>query len=100
KHGFLFERLREWDAHLNHLLLGRHWAERDADRMFSFFALEKAEVNPHWHGLIRFFTDDPIESTRQERLFDGNASRVWMRLVPSGTADVQTVHSQTGVSKY
>jgi hypothetical protein len=75
---FLFERLRKWDAHINHLLLGKHWAERDADRTFVFFVLEKAEYNPHWHGLIRFFSDDPGEILRQERLFVYYSRQFWV----------------------
>src|SRR4051794_2020527 len=58
RYGFLRERLRKWDAFVNHRILGRKWSKRDAERMWSFFFLEKAETNPHWHGVVRFYPID------------------------------------------
>jgi hypothetical protein len=100
KFGFLRERLRRWDAHMNHALLGKHWAERYADRMFAFYTLEKANVNPHWHGLVRFFSGSGISVSDQERVFDEQAEPCWKKLVRSGTVDVQPITSQQGVSNY
>jgi hypothetical protein len=64
----LRDRLREWDKRLNHAILGRNWAIRHADRMWSFFFLEKPSSNPHWHGLVRFFPVDGMEITDQEEI--------------------------------
>jgi hypothetical protein len=45
-HGFVRDRLREWDGRVNHAILGKHWAKRHSDRMWSFFFLEKPNANP------------------------------------------------------
>lgn len=100
KYVFLRERLRKWDAHVNHAMFGKYWAKRDADRTFSFYALEKPDSNPHWHGLIRFFTDDPVERERQGNQFDKTAEELWVKLVPSGTVDVQPIDEQIGAAEY
>ena len=71
-----------------------------ADRMFTFFALEKSSSNPHWHGLIRFYSQDPAERLRQEQEFDRVAARCWVKLVPSGTTDVQAIFDNLGAAEY
>jgi hypothetical protein len=91
--------LRKWDAAINHAILGREWAVRDADRIFAFYALEKPRSNPHWHGLIRFFGAED-ERRRQEEVFDRVAERHWQRLIPSGTVDIQPIYNQSGVAEY
>jgi hypothetical protein len=96
----LRERVKKWDASVNHAILGRTWAKQHADRIFAFYALEKAEFNPHWHGLIRFFSDDPIEVARQELIFDREAGALWKKLVPAGSYDCQVVDNQRGVAEY
>lgn len=98
--GFLRDRLRRWDAMINHQLLGKHWAKMSADRVFTFFFLEKPDSNPHWHGLVRFIADSPDELVRQEQTFDQAASPVWKKLVPAGSVDIQPVTGQLGVSRY
>lgn len=100
KFGFLRERLRKWDAHINHALLGKHWAERHADRMFAFYVLEKVNVNPHWHGLIRFFNVTGMSLEDQERMFDEQAERAWKKLVPSGTVVVRPIAWHQGIANY
>jgi hypothetical protein len=100
KFGFLRERLRRWDARMNHALLGKHWAERDADRAFAFYTLEKANVNPHWHGLVRFFQVSGMTIADQESIFDERAEPAWKKLVRSGTVDVQPITLQQGVANY
>src|SRR5262249_6893004 len=99
-HGILRDRLREWDGRINHAILGRHWAQRDGDRLWSFFFLEQPLSNPHWHGLVRFFPVDNFPTEEQEHLFDGNAGRIWKKLVPSGTVNIQPITVQTGVINY
>jgi len=94
------ERLKKWDAHVNRRLFGSYWAERDADRLFAFYALEKPETNPHWHGLIRFFTEDPDERHRQAQVFDEYAARYWLKLVPKGSLNNQPIYDRTGSTEY
>lgn len=96
----LRNRLRHWDALINHAILGKHWAERDHDRIFSFYFLEKPGTNPHWHGLIRFFPVEGLEMSDQQRIFDERAALSWKKLVPSGTTDVQPITVQRGVAEY
>ena len=98
--GFLRDRLRMWDGRINHAILGRYWAERHGDRTFAFYTVEKVGSNPHWHGLVRFFSEDPDEVHRQEQIFDAEAATLWKKLVPSGTTDVQVVDNQLGVANY
>jgi hypothetical protein len=100
KGGFVYARLKMWDARVNAKLLGKHWAKMAPDRTFAFFVLEKSASNPHWHGLVRFYTEDPAELLRQEGLFDQHAGRIWRRLVKSGTSDIQIVTDQAGATKY
>ena len=95
-YGKLRERLRRWDARMNHAILGKHWAKRHSDRIWCFYFLEKPGENPHWHGLVRFFTFESIPLDEQHRIFDENAGPIWKKLVPSGTVDVQPVTVQRG----
>ena len=99
-HGFVRDRLREWDGRVNHAILGKHWAKRHSDRMWSFFFLEKPNANPHWHGLVRFFPVDNMEISYQERMFDDNAERIWKELMPSGSVDIQVITAQRGLADY
>jgi hypothetical protein len=92
--------LKKWDARVNHKLLGRNWAAMHADRMFCFFSPEKFETNPHWHGLIRFFSDDQVEVARQAGLFDEFAGRVWKEVVPSGSFEAKIIREQKPVAEY
>jgi hypothetical protein len=99
-YGLLRDRLREWDGRMNHVIAGKRWAERHADRMWAFYFLEKPDTNPHWRGLIRFFPIEGKTREYQEQIFDENAGPVWKRLVPAGTVDVQPVPVQRGVAAY
>ena len=100
KHGHLKRTLRSWDARVNRAILGRHWSAMDADRTWSFFTLEKPGSNPHFHGLVRFFTNDEDEISRQAKIFDNNIERIWKELVPSGSIDLQDISDRAGVTKY
>jgi hypothetical protein len=100
KHSFMRERLRKWDAHMNHAILGREWADRHADRLWAFYFLENPNSNPHWHGLVRFFTSDEEERERQEQIFDESAEPIWKKLMPSGTVKVLDIYGQRGVAEY
>jgi hypothetical protein len=90
------ERLRKWDAFVNRELVGKDWARRPEDRMWSFYFLEKADAHAHWHGVVRFMSWAPWH---QER-FDNYASQAWKKLMPSGSSDIQPVSEQSEVVKY
>jgi hypothetical protein len=94
------DRLREFDGRMNHAILGRHWAKRDADRIWAFWFLEKPEINPHWHGLVRFFPVENMTIAEQEAIFDQNAELIWKKLVPTGSVDVQPITVSRGVIEY
>jgi hypothetical protein len=68
--------------------------------MWAFYFLEKPNSNPHWHGLVRFFTAENKPLGLQESIFDANAERIWKKLVPSGTVDVQPIPVQRGLIDY
>src|SRR5215207_313323 len=93
-YGILRDRLREWDGRMNRQIVGKHWRKREADRMWAFYFLEKPDVNPHWHGLVRFFPIEGKSEAYQQAVFDENAGPTWKELVPSGTVDVQPVPMQ------
>jgi hypothetical protein len=94
------DRLREFDGRMNHSILGRHWAKRHSDRIWAFWFLEKPQLNPHWHGLVRFFPVDNMTIAEQESIFDQNAERIWKKLVPTGSVNVQPIGVQRGVIEY
>ncbi len=70
--------------------------------MFAFWFLEKPNSNPHWHGLVRFFSncDTLHEVAVQEGLVCSLAEPVWKRLVPSGSVKVRPITCQNGIAKY
>lgn len=93
------QRLRRWDAHMNRRILGKYWSS-SPERMFSFFFPEKTQFSPHWHGVIRFFTDDPVWRAKMEARFDREAERCWFEVALGGTCDVQPISDQEIVTKY
>ena len=94
------ERLRKWDAMMNSKILGRNWAKKPEDHMFTFYVLEKPNSNPHYHGLIRFFEGGGLPVASQEERLDKHADRIWKHLVPSGSTSIQAIYDQAGASKY
>lgn len=98
--AFMKDKLREWDGRINRKLIGRNWAKMPEFRTFCFFAPEKVGSNPHWHGLVRFFDADEEEHLRQSERFDEWAQALWVKLVPSGTVDIQMIDSQVPTAKY
>jgi hypothetical protein len=93
-------KLRLWDARINRKVAGPKWRQRREDRIWSFFFLEKAHSNPHWHGLIQFFPPWPECAKAYADSFDEWAPIYWKRLVPSGTVDNQIIKNQKNVSDY
>lgn len=97
---FVLNRLKRFDAMMNHKILGSRWARRHDERMFAFYAPEKLEANPHWHGLVRFYPGQAETIADHEKTFDTWADHVWKKLVPAGTAEVQVVYDLEGVASY
>ena len=94
------DRLRQFDARMNHKLIGRDWQRRPDNRMFHFFAPEKIITNPHWHGLVCFFGAEGDELARQEEVFDRYAGAIWSDLVPKGSTNVQAIFDLPGGIEY
>lgn len=92
--------LRKWDARMNRKILGREWAKLHEFRLFYVYALEKADLNPHWHGLVHFFDAPDDERRRQAEVFDRWADPIWKSLVPSGDVDVVPAWERTGAINY
>lgn len=82
-------KLRRWLAHCNRRILGDRWLKYADEHLFAFAALEKPLVNPHWHLLIRVCGSDPERQGRQLEKFEKFAKPMWLKLVPSGTVDLQ-----------
>jgi hypothetical protein len=61
-------------------LVGRDWVNRVADRMWSFYFLEKPNSNPHWHALIQFCNAWPGLREKQQ-----NKLRIHGRASPTPT---------------
>lgn len=93
-------KLRDWDARMNRLLIGKEWQRRPDNRIFHFFAPEKIAVNPHWHGLVCFYGADAKERERQGKLFDQNIGAVWSRITPAGSVDVQPMNDDPNRISY
>jgi hypothetical protein len=72
--------LREWDSRMHRKLVGRDWVNRVADRMWSFYFLEKPNSNPHWHALIQFCNAWPGLREKQQ-----NKLRIHGRASPTPT---------------
>ena len=85
-------KLREWDARVNRRLYGPKWSSHPDDLIWFFAFLEKPAANPHWHLLLRLPGRWASSSSSQSNQFRFIADAVWMRLMPSGTTDVQAVN--------
>lgn len=89
--GAMRNRLKDWDAQINRALYGPKW-HKHADELLGFFAfLEKPTVNPHWHLLVRIvgrWGSDPADDFRRLPV---ETKRVWKRITPGGTTDVQSI---------
>lgn len=84
-------RLRQWDARLNRALYGPKWAEKRDELVWFFAFLEAPFLNPHWHLLLRV-DDSPVTGKLIDtRTLYDTVRRVWSRLAPAGTVDVQHV---------
>lgn len=94
------ERLYQFDARMNRKLIGRDWQKRPHNRMYHFFAPEKLDAHPHWHGVVCFYGAQGDELRRQEAIFDRHAGRIWNRLVPKGSTDVKPINDLPGGIDY
>lgn len=98
--AFMRDRLYHFDARMNRRLIGRDWQRRPDNRMFHFFAPEKIQANPHWHGLVCFYRAAGEELSRQHAIFDRHAKTIWGELAPKGTLDVKPVDDLLGGIDY
>lgn len=84
------ELAKKFDARLCHALIGKNWARLHDHRPLTFFALEKAEAHPHWHGLVWVHAEG-FELGKQLLTIDKEAGKIWKKLAPAGSCDVQRV---------
>ncbi|PSL17800.1 hypothetical protein [Shimia abyssi] len=89
------DKLRAWDARVNHALVGPKWHKRIDERMHWIAFPEKSGVNPHWHLLMQLLPEQlevlaDIE-THEQCPFEESLTVAWKKLVPSGTVDVQRI---------
>jgi ABC-type cobalamin transport system ATPase subunit len=88
-------RLRQWDAHLNHALIGRNWQKRRDQRIWCFCFLESPDANPHWHILLRLDETPVAGRVPDTQLLEHHTRRIWAELSPAGTVDVQEIFGKT-----
>lgn len=93
------DRLKHWDAMINFDIHGKGW-NKNPDRLFAFWFVEKVGVNPHWHGLLRFGDGDEAAPPEYSRTVHEMAQIRWRKCVPSGTAEVIDIYGQPGVVEY
>jgi hypothetical protein len=87
-------RLKQWDARLNRALYGPKWAQKRDELVWFFAFLEAPFSNPHWHLLLRV-DDSPVTGKLIDtRTLYDTVRRVWSRLAPAGTVDVQPVSAK------
>lgn len=86
-------KLRAWDARLCRAILGSRWQRKPDERLVWIAICEKPDCNPHWHLLINALPD-------QHAALDEHLERAWIKLVPSGTANLQVVSFQKGAIAY
>ena len=92
--------LRSWDARMNRRILGREWANMHEFRLYYVYAPEKPDLNPHWHGLVKFFDASEAEHERQGEVFDEWANPTWKQPVPAGDVDTMAIRDQAGALNY
>ncbi|WP_127144612.1 hypothetical protein [Pelagibacterium montanilacus] len=97
---YLTDRLRRWDALVCRELLGRNWHQRPADRPFWAGLLEKPDHSPHFHMLMMFPPNDRHDLPTTHALFELSAGRLWSKLVPAGTVEIEAVTSQRTLAEY
>ncbi len=78
--------LRRWHGMIDRQLLGPKWHRKPADQRTMFFAFaEHPNSNRHFHLMLK--TDQPIA-------FAEIADRMWNKIVPAGSMDVQFFDQQ------
>jgi hypothetical protein len=93
------DRLCEFVRRLNREAAGPRWQKRPDEQIFSFWCLEKPEVNTHWHGAVW------LEAKHVSKLsIRGPLARTfekhWQYLVASGTLDIQNMDDKPGWLAY
>jgi hypothetical protein len=90
--------LRHWFARLDNHYLGRNWARRESDaRTFAIAVPENIATNLHYHCLMRL----PSWGRTQDIMnLTATLDRLWRRIVPRGTCDVEQIYDLPGAVRY
>lgn len=86
--------IRVWDAKMNRSMYGPKWRKHYDELLFWFGFMEKPDVNPHWHLLIRLNDADPIRLDALERKLSALSEPHWQSRVPAGSVAVKTITSR------
>lgn len=89
--------LKTWDQSLNRFLIGPKWHRRPDIRMMWFAFLENPGTNPHWHLVAEI---DQLDTDAQRERLEGfglEAERVWCKLLPSGSVNVQLIWDEGAI---
>jgi hypothetical protein len=90
--------LRQWFARLDSHYLGRAWARRSSDeRTFAILVPENIDTNLHYHCLMRLPSRGQTEDIKDRA---ATLQRLWRRLVPRGTCDVELIYDLPGLARY
>lgn len=85
-------RFRIWDAEANRRILGLR-SLKPHERLFTAAFLEKPITMPHWHLLMRIQQSELPETAKCPERLKETVGRIWKKLTPSGTVDVQPVRN-------
>ncbi len=78
--------LKGWHARVDKVLLGGSWSRKARAERTQFVAfVEHLESNLHWHLLLR------LGEGADEQRFEQVAEGCWLRLVKSGSLDVEKI---------
>ena len=94
--------LKHWDARVNKDLISSRWRKKPDERTIWCAFGEKFDVNAHWHLLLQTEPDHikMREDVRLGESFEDMLRRNWVKLVPSGTSEVQAICEAEGAIRY
>lgn len=85
--------LKDFDARMASATLGKFWVKRVSERPKYIAVIENAKKNLHLHLAV---TCTP----QQSAIIAAITEPAWVKLVPSGTVDVQAVYDEGGLGSY
>lgn len=93
-HDRMMALAKAWEARMDRQLLGPGWNRpcKRKERLQAFFALERADVNPHWHVLVRIEEPDPVKHANKIQKIVDQADGIWTSLIPSGSTDTKEIY--------